>query len=106
MASPIYCDAEGCEAQADRIISDVATGEVLAFCLEHFVGFSIGVAHAAQAEVEAETDGPAVDPETQGPAEVVEEPAKPAAKSTRPLKVVEDEKAAGDEEPAEAAPDD
>ena len=81
MAQTIYCDAE-CELPADQIISDTATGEQLAFCVEHFLSFCSALAEAATAQVVEAATGPAPDPEAAAAlAEAQEGPATPAPKS-------------------------
>jgi hypothetical protein len=103
MAQTIYCDAD-CEAPADRLLTDIATGEVLAFCLEHFVVFSAQVAGAAFDEAAQAAGGPAPDPEAGAElAQVQEVPAPPAPKSAggvEPSPTAEDE---GAPEPQAAA---
>ena len=103
MAQTIYCDA-ACESPADRIISDVATGEQLAFCVEHFVVFCASLAQAAMGEAAEAATGPAPDPEAGAELAAVEEvPAQPAPKSAngrKPPASAEDPQA---EEPQAAA---
>lgn len=80
MASTIYCDAEGCEAPADDIITKVATGDVLAFCDEHFVGFCIAMAANAEAELAELATVPDDGPQAPQPAEEAAQPHEEAPK--------------------------
>ncbi|MHB1853470.1 MAG: hypothetical protein ACYCS2_00240 [Acidimicrobiales bacterium] len=106
MANPIYCDATGCDAPADQMLSHIATGDVLAFCNEHFVGFCIKMAENAQAEMDAEMNGPAPAPEAQAGVATEGEPAEPAGKSPEAAEPDEDEATAGDEATPVAVSDD
>lgn len=106
MAQPIYCDAEGCEAQADHMISNIQTGDVLAFCAEHFVGFCIAMADNARAEVEAEVHGPAPDPQARLGVDDLAMAVEDAPKSDR-AEVEAEAEADTEAEPAPSgAPDD
>lgn len=93
MASPFHCDAEACETQAAQLITKIETGDVLAFCDEHFVLFCLGIADAARAEMADEAGGPVTDPELNG--------AAPEAQGAEP-----DEPKSGGEDDDEAADED
>jgi hypothetical protein len=106
MANPIYCDAGGCEERADRMISDINTGEVLAFCSEHFVAFCIDLARVATEEIDAEVNGPAPAPNGRRTRSSKEDAAEPEPKSEAEAEVAAVAEGAGDAASSDTAPDD
>lgn len=106
MASPIYCDVQGCDTLADQIMTNTSTGDVLAFCNEHFVGFCIQMAANAQAEVDLEANGPAPDPEALATTDTEPAEAELEPKSDETEAETDDQEGAQEQEPAGVAADD
>jgi len=58
MAKPLYCDQDGCNNEANILITMLETGEVQAFCGEHAVEYMLHVVLAVYPELMPKEEAP------------------------------------------------